>query len=38
MYIHIHRYSILEGSKGVVSDNWFDGVFLSIRYMFKPSC
>ena len=32
----------LEGTKGaskegVVSSNWFDRVFLSILYMFKPS-
>ena len=30
----------LRGSQGmgVVSDNWFDCVLLSILYMFKPSC
>ena len=30
----------LRGSQGigVVSNNWFDRVLLSIRYMCKPSC
>ena len=42
-YMCIYIYIYIQGTKGVprhgvVSNNWFEHVLLSMLHMFKPSC